>query len=91
MRRTDPLVVAAGFAAVACAIYGASLRGGFLDWDDQSYVTANPEQLMFRAHLAELLFKIEQSERAKSICVWAKSNSKAGFHWMPMGRQLLRI
>ncbi|HUR53673.1 MAG TPA: hypothetical protein VMZ71_06060 [Gemmataceae bacterium] len=26
---------------------------------------ANPEQLMFRAHLAELLFKIGQPERAK--------------------------
>jgi predicted Zn-dependent protease len=31
----------------------------------EQYVKANPDQLMFRAHLAELLFKIDQPERAK--------------------------
>ena len=31
----------------------------------ERYVCANPDQLMFRAHLAELLFKIDQPERAK--------------------------
>jgi tetratricopeptide (TPR) repeat protein len=31
----------------------------------ERYVKAHPDQLMFRAHLAELLFKIEQPERAK--------------------------
>lgn len=31
----------------------------------ERYVKANPDQLMFRAHLAELLFKIDQPARAK--------------------------
>ena len=31
----------------------------------ERYVRANPDQIMFRAHLAELLFKLDQPERAK--------------------------
>ena len=31
----------------------------------ERYVSAHPDQLMFRAHLAEMLFKIDQPDRAK--------------------------
>lgn len=43
MRHGPLLGAAAALAALGAVVYGRSLSGGFLDWDDQSYVAANPE------------------------------------------------